>query len=122
MEIILKKANVVKQVDSEDKAKVLEAKGFVRDGTTAKNVLKSGSNIAALEKEVAELKESLTRASETIETANQRKGELEKELSETKEKLEEVTKHSQEADGKIKALEKELETAKKAGTKAKPEK
>lgn len=29
-EIILKRANVVKQVDSEDKAKALEAKGFIR--------------------------------------------------------------------------------------------
>lgn len=30
MEIVLKKENVVKRVDSEDKAKALEAKGFVR--------------------------------------------------------------------------------------------
>lgn len=29
-EIVLKRANVVKQVDSEDKAKALEAKGFIR--------------------------------------------------------------------------------------------
>lgn len=29
-EIVLKRANVVKQVDSEDRAKALEAKGFVR--------------------------------------------------------------------------------------------
>lgn len=37
-EIELKRANVVKRVDSEDKAKALEAKGFVRtDGTVTNN-------------------------------------------------------------------------------------
>lgn len=44
-EIELKRANVVKRVDSEDKAKALEAKGFVRtDGTVAN---KTESNAAS---------------------------------------------------------------------------
>ena len=43
-EIELKRANVVKRVVSEDKAKALEAKGFVRtDGTVA---YKTESNAA----------------------------------------------------------------------------
>lgn len=37
-EIELKRANVVKRVDSEDKAKALEAKGFVRTDGTVTNV------------------------------------------------------------------------------------
>lgn len=53
-EIELKRANVVKRVDSEDKAKALEAKGFVRtDGTVAN---KTESN-AASEAVINELKE-----------------------------------------------------------------
>lgn len=57
-EIELKRANVVKRVDSEDKAKALEAKGFVRtDGTVAN---KTESN-AASEAVINELKDCLAR-------------------------------------------------------------
>ena len=44
-EIELKRANVVKRVDSEDKAKALEAKGFVRTDGTVTN--KTESNAAS---------------------------------------------------------------------------
>ena len=51
-EIELKRANVVKRVDSEDKAKALEAKGFVRtDGKTVP--------VVSSAEEVKELKEQL---------------------------------------------------------------
>ena len=97
-EIELKRANVVKRVDSEDKAKALEAKGFVRtDGTVAN---KTESN-AASEAVINELKEQLLKAGKVIEASDARRGELEKELTSTKEKLE-------EADKKIATLEAEL--------------
>ena len=88
-EIELKRANVVKRVDSEDKAKALEAKGFVRtDGTVAN---KTESN-AAYEAVINELKEQLLKAGKVIEASDARRGELEKELTSTKEKLEEASK------------------------------
>ena len=63
-EIELKRANVVKRVDSEDKAKALEAKGFVRtDGTVAN---KTESN-AASEAVINELKEQLLKAGKSDE-------------------------------------------------------
>ena len=75
-EIELKRANVVKRVDSEDKAKALEAKGFVRtDGTVAN---KTESN-AASEAVINELKEQLLKAGKVIEASDARRGELEKE-------------------------------------------
>ena len=76
-EIELKRANVVKRVDSEDKAKALEAKGFVRtDGTVAN---KTESN-AAYEAVINELKEQLLKAGKVIEASDARRGDLEKEL------------------------------------------
>ena len=104
-EIELKRANVVKRVDSEDKAKALEAKGFVRtDGTVAN---KTESN-AAYEAVINELKEQLLKAGKVIEASDARRGELEKELTSTKEKLEEASKYAEEADKKIATLEAEL--------------
>lgn len=104
-EIELKRANVVKRVDSEDKAKALEAKGFFRtDGTVTK---KSESN-AASEAVINELKEQLLKAGKVIEASDTRRGELEKELTSMKEKLEEASKYAEEADKKIATLEAEL--------------
>lgn len=104
-EIELKRANVVKRVDSEDKAKALEAKGLVRtDGTVAN---KTESN-AAYEAVINELKEQLLKAGKVIEASDARRGELEKELTSTKEKLEEASKYAEEADKKIATLEAEL--------------
>ena len=92
-EIELKRANVVKRVDSEDKAKALEAKGFVRtDGTVAN---KTESN-AAYEAVINELKEQLLKAGKVIEASDARRGELEKELTSTKEKLEEASKYAED--------------------------
>ncbi len=104
-EIVLKRANVVKRVDSEDKAKALEAQGFVRaDG---KSVKKSANN-AASEVVINELKAELLEAGKVIEKADERRGELEKELADTKEKLEEASEYAAEADKKIEALTQEL--------------
>lgn len=104
-EIVLKRANVVKRVDSEDKAKVLEAKGFVRtDGKTVP--------VVSSAEEVKELKEQLVKAGEALKTADARRGELEKELTDVKEKLQEASEYAEAADKKIEALTQEL-----AGTK-----
>jgi len=96
--IELRRANVVKQVDSEDKAKVLESKGFVRtDGTGVKKT----EEIVSSEVVIKELKEQLINAGKALETADVERGEAEKELADTKEQL-------QEAEKKIQALEAEL--------------
>lgn len=92
VEIILKRANVVKKVYSEDKAKELEAKGFVRA---------DGKTVLSEDPEIKKLKESLVKAGEAIKTADARRGELEKELSD-------VRKQLSEAEEKIKSLETEL--------------
>ncbi len=99
-EIELKRDNVVKRVDSQDRAKALEAKGFVR--TDGKKAPESGVDV---DKVVSELKERLTEASRTMEKADEVKGKLENELAETKEKL-------QAAEGKAEAAENELESVK----------
>lgn len=94
-EIVLKRANVVKRVDSEDRAKALETKGFVRtDGKTAK-VPAGKSDTDKLQKELTETKEKLQIAEGKAEAA-------EKEMESVKEKL-------QDAENKIQALETELE-------------
>lgn len=98
MEIELRKENVVKSVDSEDKAKALEAKGFVR--TDGKTVSVSDT--------VQELKAQLARAAEYMKTADKRRGELEEELADLKEKLKEASEYAEEADRKIEFLSQEL--------------
>ena len=104
-EIELKRANVVKRVDSEDKAKALEAKGFVSTDGTVTNKTESNTASEAL---INELKEQLLKAGKVIEVSDARRGELEKELTSTKEKLEEASKYAEEADKKIATLEAEL--------------
>ena len=95
-EIELKRANVVKRVDSEDKAKALEAKGFVRTDGTVTN--KTESN-AASEAVINELKEQLLKAGKVIEASDARRGELEKELTSTKEN--DVASSQEQEDSKI---------------------
>lgn len=65
----------MKRVDSEDKAKALEAKGFVRTDGTVTN--KTESN-AASEAVINELKEQLLKAGKVIEASDARRGELER--------------------------------------------
>lgn len=82
-EIVLKRANVVKRVDSEDKAKALETRGFVRtDGKTAKVS-------AVSEKELADTREQLQEAEKKIQT-------LEADLAGTKDQLETAVKKNKE--------------------------
>lgn len=80
MTIKLRKDNVVKSVDSEDKVKALEVKGFVR--TDAKSIKESKEDTVAdkLEKELNDTKEQLREAEKKIQI-------LEKELSGTMEQL-----------------------------------
>lgn len=92
-EIVLKRANVVKRVDSEDKAKALEAQGFVRtDGKTAKAPA-AKDNTDKLQKELADTKEQLQEAEKKIQT-------LEAELKGTKEQLEAAVKKNKTAEKK----------------------
>lgn len=92
-EIVLKRANVVKRVDSEDKAKALEAQGFVRtDGKTAKAPA-AKDNTDKLQKELADTKEQLQEAEKKIQT-------LEAELKGTKEQLEAAVKKNKAAEKK----------------------
>lgn len=86
-EIILKRANVVKRVDSEDKAKALEAKGFVRtDGKTVKAPI-AKDNTGKLQKELADTKTQLQEAEKKVQA-------LETELEGTKEQLEAAVKQN----------------------------
>lgn len=107
--ITLRNGNVVKEVESDDRAKALEEKGFVRDGAAPAI---TAEDTKALEKELQKAREELTRASEVMETADKRRGELEAELAETKEKLKEASEYAETADKKIEALTQELEGTK----------
>lgn len=107
--ITLRNGNVVKEVESEDRAKALEAKGYVRDG--ASPAAKAGDT-KALEKELKEAKTDLVRASEYMEASDKRKGELEKELEETKTELETVKGQLEEEEKKTASLTQELEGTK----------
>lgn len=107
--IVLRKENVVKEVESEDRAKALEARGYVRDGADPSA---GGKDPAALLKENAELKDSLIRASQAMEQKEQRLGALERELKDTKEKLEEASAYAEDADRQISTLTQELQGTK----------
>nr|DAY79453.1 MAG TPA: Thymopoietin protein [Caudoviricetes sp.] len=110
--IELKRANVVKVVDSEDKAKALEAKGFVRtDGKTAaasnvtveelkEQLVKAGTIIASGDEKRAELEEKLKEASEHAQKADKENAELKAELSGVKEQLEASVKQNRAASKK----------------------
>ena len=100
MGIVLKRDNIVKEVDSEDKAVALEAKGFARLGGTA-----PVPQVFSLAEEIVKLKQQLSKAAETIELSNKRKAELEEELASAKQQL-------QEAGQEIQALKNELEGTK----------
>lgn len=91
--IMLKKANVVKCVDSEDKAKALEARGFVRTNGKTVQAPAAKDNTGKLEKELADAREELQGAKKEIQT-------LKAELEGTKEQLEAATKKNRAAEKK----------------------
>lgn len=99
-EIVLKRANVVKRVDSEDRAKALEAKGFVRtDGKTAEAPAGKG-DAEKLQKELAETKEQLETVKAQLQDAEKKAQTLETELAGTKEQLEAAVKQNKAASKK----------------------
>ena len=108
MEIVMQKDNVVKCVDSEDKAMTLAAKGFVRLGeiTVVHNI--------SPEKKVEELKQQLVEATEVIKVSNERKAELEAQLAEAEKQIQEL---KNELEGTKEQLEAALKKNKTAGTK-----
>lgn len=102
-DIVLRRANVVKRVDSEDKAQALEAKGFLRDGKE----IQTGAPAA----NAAELKEQLIQAGKVIETADKRRGELEAELTDTKEQLDAALKENASLKTELSGMKEQLEAA-----------
>lgn len=92
--ITLKKENVVKRVDSEARALVLELKGFARtDGKSAKAPDIGVGGLEAVKKELADTKEKL-------EAANKENAKLSQELDGTKEQLATALKQNQKAAAK----------------------
>lgn len=113
MSYIVKKANRVLTVPDE---KVEEYQGM---GYTVMDM--SGNVIsepAPVGKEaankIAELKEDLARAGNTLGAANEKIGKLEAENKDLTEKLEEASKYAENADKKIEELQKENEELKAA--------
>ncbi len=102
-EIVLRRANVVKKVDSEDKAKALEAKGFIRDGAKAA--------VTDLKAENAELKKSLVEAGKVIDQGDDRSGELEEELADAKAKLGDAEKKIEDLTNELTGTKEQLEAA-----------
>ena len=102
--IKLKRANVVKEVDSEDRAKALEAKGFVRtDGKSTKAPAGKG-DADKLQKELTETKEKLQTAEGKAEAA-------EKELESVKAQLQETEKKAQALETELEGTKEQLEAA-----------
>lgn len=102
--IELKRANVVKQVDSEDRAKALEAQGFFRtDGKPAKAPAGKG-DAAKLQNELAETKEKLQVAEGKAEAT-------EKELESVKAQLQEAEKKKQVLENELEGTKEQLEAA-----------
>lgn len=108
-EIVLKRANVVKSVDSEDKALELEKKGFIRvgaDGTpvSVEDVPPAGyvpgQQLMEAVRELNETKERLEEALEYAEKADKKIAGLEAELAGMKEQLEAAVKKNRTAEKK----------------------
>lgn len=102
--IRLKRANVVKEVGSEDRAKALEAKGFARmDGKTAKAPAGKG-DADKLQKELVEAREKLQAAEGKAEAAG-------KELESVKAQLQEAEKKAQALETELEGTKEQLEAA-----------
>ncbi len=99
--ITLKRENVIKQVESEEQALLLELKGFKRLDAAGKILLKEADTSGqaypeqeALKQELADVREKLKEASEYAEQADKRIATLEQELAGTKEQLEAALKQN----------------------------
>lgn len=113
MKIELRKDNVVKVVDSEDKAKALESKGFLRmDGKTSKTDETGGrdgfqneleeakAQIAVMAKENEVYKKELSSTKALLQKAEKKCQNLETELAGTKEQLEAAVQKNKATDKK----------------------
>lgn len=93
--IILRRDNVVKEVESEDLAAELETKGFLRDGARKGDVAapkELNADLERVEKELAETKEKLAEATKYAEERDKENEQLKAELEGTKEQLETAIK------------------------------
>lgn len=99
MEIELRKDNVIKRVDSEDRAKSLESRGFSRtcgrSGTAAKEKISSEAG-----KKLEDTKKKLKEAVEYAEAADKQISALNLELVGTKEQLEAAVKKNRTSEKK----------------------
>lgn len=102
--IKLQRANVIKEVDSEDRAKTLEAQGFVRmDGKSARVPAGMG-DADKLQKELAQTKEKLQAAESKAEA-------VEKELESMKTQLRDAEKKTQDLETELEGTKEQLEAA-----------
>lgn len=102
--IVLRNANVVKEVASEEAALTLEKKGFVRDGA----VPRQPDALETLKVQLEEQKGQTDREKKAAKAAEEKALKYRKELEETEAKLEEASRYAEEADKKIEALTQEL--------------
>lgn len=103
MEIKLRKDNVVKSVDSEEKAKALMAKGFVRmDGKGVQSVSKE--NVERLEKE-------LTGAKKKLQEAEEKAAKAEKELDAALKQVKASEKETENLKHELEGTKEQLEAA-----------
>lgn len=113
MKIELRKDNVVKVVDSEDKAKVLEAKGFLRtdgktselDGTDGRDSFQNEleeakAQMAVMAKENEVYKNELSSTKALLQKSEKKCQALEAELAGVNEQLEAALKKNKSADKK----------------------
>lgn len=88
--ITLRKENVVKQVETEEKARALQAKGFLRDGARKEAASDDAAELSALQEELEDAKELL-------EAEQKKNAALQAELDGTKEQLETALKQNRDA-------------------------
>lgn len=104
VKIVLKRANVVKQVDSEERAAALEEKGFLREGAVPKAPPGEEKRTEALKQELTEIRKQLAAANKEIER-------LQQELKGTTKQLAAANKEIEKLQQELKGTTEQLEAA-----------
>lgn len=107
--IFLYRGNVVREAVSEEAAKSLETKGFVRVGASAAGRETPGAE--ALEEAVSALKTQLAMAAEAIAAAEEERQESENRAREAEEKRAEATGEAEALREELAGTQKRLEAA-----------
>ncbi len=114
-QITLRMGNVVKLAASEEAARALEAKGFVRDGAPGR---RSGTDMDTGTAEATDLKKELAGASKALSLANKKREAAEKELEEARKKLKEAEKKNEALLQELAGTREQLDAAVKKNTAA----